>query len=301
MLTIKKIIKNALIEIDVLGSTIFGYSKNTHSIVLCLHSIAKGRKNIDKYIDPGQVIQVESLRKAIEILLENGYVPADPDKVTQEEKKTFLITFDDGYYNNVNVLDLCEEYKIPIIVFVSMDYIINRKAFWWDICYRERISLTGMSLKNYQEIDNLFYQSDRFYSPISDYDRPFFPDELRDFSRNQYVNIGNHTYNHVDLTTCTKQQIKEQFSKCEDAIKNIVGLNSHSFAYPYGSYNKTCVNTLGEIGGVKQAFTVGHKKITNLSNPLEISRYFLIDHNIEKGMKIILSKYSLSESISKSG
>lgn len=50
--------------------------------------------------------------------------------------------------------------------------------------------------------------------------------------------IGNHTYNHADLTKLNKQQVQDEINKSDEAIKAAIGKNSTLFRPPYGASNK---------------------------------------------------------------
>lgn len=54
--------------------------------------------------------------------------------------------------------------------------------------------------------------------------------------------IGNHTYDHVKLTTTDNISAKEQYTKVEDLLKSIIGQGSDLFRPPYGSYNNTVIS-----------------------------------------------------------
>lgn len=56
--------------------------------------------------------------------------------------------------------------------------------------------------------------------------------------------IGNHTFNHPDISNLSQQQLEEEIEKCEKIIKEVTGVKPTLFRPPYGSYNQ---KTLGEI------------------------------------------------------
>lgn len=55
--------------------------------------------------------------------------------------------------------------------------------------------------------------------------------------------IYNHTYSHPDLTKTTEEEIKNQFDKTENIIKNLTGRSTKPFFRPpYGARNKTVLD-----------------------------------------------------------
>ena len=49
--------------------------------------------------------------------------------------------------------------------------------------------------------------------------------------------LGNHTYNHTDITTVTSQEMGDQIAKTDTAIYQACGQLSTAFRPPYGAYN----------------------------------------------------------------
>lgn len=51
--------------------------------------------------------------------------------------------------------------------------------------------------------------------------------------------IGNHTYNHADLTKLSHTEIEQQIDLCEAAMNDVFGSHSNLFRAPFGWYNGT--------------------------------------------------------------
>ena len=51
--------------------------------------------------------------------------------------------------------------------------------------------------------------------------------------------IGNHTFNHPDITHLTNEQLEEEILKCEEILIKLTGKKPTLFRPPYGSYNDT--------------------------------------------------------------
>ena len=48
-----------------------------------------------------------------------------------------MITFDDGYRNNLRALPLLREFGACATFFVATGFVRSGRAFWWDVFYRE--------------------------------------------------------------------------------------------------------------------------------------------------------------------
>ena len=49
--------------------------------------------------------------------------------------------------------------------------------------------------------------------------------------------IGNHTYNHIDLRSATEQQLQEEITETANQIEAIIGKKPNIMRPPFGSYN----------------------------------------------------------------
>lgn len=54
--------------------------------------------------------------------------------------------------------------------------------------------------------------------------------------------LGNHTYNHLDITTISDEELNEQISKTDDEIFDACGQFSTAFRPPNGSYSEDIVS-----------------------------------------------------------
>jgi len=53
--------------------------------------------------------------------------------------------------------------------------------------------------------------------------------------------IGNHSYDHTNYTSLTKEKMREDIKKCNDAVKNATGISPTLFRAPSGDYNSSVV------------------------------------------------------------
>lgn len=61
--------------------------------------------------------------------------------------------------------------------------------------------------------------------------------------------IGNHSYNHPDFTKNSTSEMTSQLSRTETIIRSLTGQSTKPyFRAPYGSTNKTVLNTVGNAG-----------------------------------------------------
>jgi peptidoglycan/xylan/chitin deacetylase (PgdA/CDA1 family) len=253
----------------------FFHEKNS-LIIVGFHNLFRNNKEITlNHVDPQQRMTTDKFRQIVEYWLNHDYTSISPNDILNglnTDKKYIMITFDDGYYNNQHALPTLKKYQIPATFFISTNHVKYNKCFWWDVLYREQIKL-GVSVKDIsqeqkklksktnEEIEK--YLKDIFgeesFNPISDIDRPFTPSELKDFSKEELVFLGNHTSDHAILTNYSSNEIKSQILSSQNTIKDITGTTPITIAYPDGSYSNEIIRISKEIG-CKLGITVDYKK-----------------------------------------
>lgn len=94
---------------------------------------------------------------------------------------------------------------------------------------------------------------------------------------NSDMEIGSHTYNHVDLTSTSTEQLIVELGRSKSELKELTGQSVDFLSYPYGYYNSVVVaetKAYGYLGAV----TVDFGKAS-------------IDQDIYKLMRIDINNY----------
>jgi peptidoglycan/xylan/chitin deacetylase (PgdA/CDA1 family) len=214
--------------------------------------------------DPQQGITVGHLREFIAYYLEQGYVfvsPSDIIRGLDPGKNYALITFDDGYYNNNNAIPALREFNVPATLFVSTNHVLENKNFWWDVVYRQRMrrhaspqdlqkEYAFLKQKKNGEIESYLLDvfGSRALQPAGDNDRPFTSAELRQFSRESLITIGNHTANHAILTNYSHKEARAEIFGAQESLLEITGIKPSVIAYPNGNYAEGILEISKEAG-----------------------------------------------------
>ncbi len=247
--------------------------------LLCFafHSIFADQAEVGQnQILPQQRTTVRDFRRFVEYYLAIGYrfiCPADLLGELDPRGRYALITFDDGYFNNLRALPILEEFKVPAVFFIATENILKGKCFWWDVHWRqsvargaseEEIARDGRLLKSLRteriEEELIRQHGAAAFVPRGDLDRPFTPPELRDFAQSPWVQLGNHTSNHGVLTNYPKAEALQQIVAAQEAIASMTGKQAIAFAYPNGNHSPE-VERLCEIAGIQCAFTIAPNKM----------------------------------------
>jgi len=234
-------------------------------IIFTFHTLFKNEEEITlNHVNPHLGTTLDHFRQFVEYYLNHDYSFISHNDILNGldcNQNYIMATFDDGYFNNIHVLPILKKFKIPAIFFVSTGHIMNNKCFWWDVSYRQRVKLGTSFRKIRREEYQLKTKTNRdiekhliamfgkdVFHPLSDIDRPFTPLELKDFCKEKYVFIGNHTSDHAILRNCSPHEIKSQMLGAQDFIYDLTGIYPSIISYPDGYYSDEVIRISKEIG-----------------------------------------------------
>lgn len=277
--------------------------KNEHKqlLVFCFHGLFESHEQKSlNHIDPQNNMTTEQFVEFIEYFLSHNYKfirPKDLISGLEHEQPYAMITFDDGYYNNMHALEILNKYKIPAVVFVSTKNVVENKAYWWDIIYKYRVRQNNAIekirreqewLKNFKYcfIDDYILKNFgiKSFAPWSEIDRPFSKDEIKQLAKNPYIGIGNHTHNHSILTHYNEKEMKEELRVSNKILFELTNTAPLSIAFPNGNYNKMILQMTREEG-FQYAFTTepGRNLFPIENNKLTcLNRYMANTSNISR-------------------
>jgi len=237
------------------------------------------------HVNPQLGITTDHFCQFVEYYLSHGYSFISPNDILNgldHHQSYIMITFDDGYFNNIHALPFLKKYKIPAVFFISTNNIIDNKCFWWDVLYRERMRLGASAREIKREEDRLKTRTneeiesylvgkfgEKAFRPISDIDRPFTTAELKNLSNEKYVSIGNHTSDHAILTNYDLTGIRSQILCAQDFIYNNTKTSPIIISYPDGFYSDEVIKVAKETGfgmGVTTDFKKNYLPINNLAD-----------------------------------
>lgn len=230
------------------------------------------------HVYPFQRITVDDFRIFVNYFSEQGYQFVNPDDLLDgldgldAGGRYILITFDDGYANNLRALPIANEFGVPITIFIATNNVLKQHSYWWDVHYRERKSQDMPDDEIRVERDILkemapikitlrlisWFGEDAF-TPRSDTDRPMTVDELKETASNPLVTIGNHTTDHAILTVQTENDAASQIDGCQNVLENLTGVRPRSIAYPNGNCDSRIIGIARKCGLELGFTTVGCK------------------------------------------
>jgi peptidoglycan/xylan/chitin deacetylase (PgdA/CDA1 family) len=172
-----------------------------------------------------------------------------------------MLSFDDGYFNNLRALPLLEKFQVPALFYIPAQLVAEGRAFWWDILYRSHRRAGRSQPEVFADIarrapartEDIEQQLARElgvneFKAVSDTDRLFTPDELRQFAAHPLVRIGNHGCVHEHLTSYPITEAAGRIKKAQILLREMTNQTPQAIAYPYGAWSDAVVRAALEAG-----------------------------------------------------
>jgi peptidoglycan/xylan/chitin deacetylase (PgdA/CDA1 family) len=176
-------------------------------------------------------VTTENFRRQLSHLVNNGYENISLLDLCEETAtlnaggRQFAICFDDGYRDNyLHAMPILKEFGMKATVFVSVDYIDTDRSFPWDHAYIE--SWGGL-----REEDFCLSWS-----------------QLHEMRNSGIFSIGSHTLTHPNLTTIGEQSARHEVVRSKEILEHRLATSIPLFCYPRGDLNQRIVAMVQDAG-----------------------------------------------------
>jgi len=230
------------------------------------HACLNHSSDYDKhFLYPQERLTVQKLDEFIDYFLQAHYTFISPQDVLytalDPEQHYALLTFDDGYFNNLNIIPVLEKYQVPAVFYVPTYYIDSDEIFWSDALYKKRKEQGQSDEKIIQEViflkshplseinDYMVKNFDKYilYHKVDEH-RFMTSDELKQLNASPYAHIGNHTHRHEILTHLSLQEVKNEILTSQKILQNIIGESPQIISYPNGSFSPEIIECAYQCG-----------------------------------------------------
>lgn len=221
---------------------------------------------------------------------------------------TCLVTFDDGWYDNLEyALPILRRYQIPAVLFVATDYIGAANCFWQerlarqlhnvrqhpfaselfsklgapgvesmdDECARVAIRdiVTGLKAKAPAVADAAILELEALSSESAMVGEDHFLSwaDLSTLTSEGLFTIGSHAMSHTPLTRLAPDDVRREFAGSRSAIRSGIGVEVSSLAYPNGDASIE-IASIARAEGYELAFTTIRGLVTAGHHPQLLPR-----------------------------
>jgi peptidoglycan/xylan/chitin deacetylase (PgdA/CDA1 family) len=167
-----------------------------------------------------------------------------------------LLTFDDGWKENYELLPLIKQYNCRPIIFLASDMINTHRRYWWTICKPEE----AVALKKIPNTQRQIVLKEKFdYEVTKEYpkDRQVLNlIEIEDMKA--HVDFGLHTATHPILTSCNSVEKKIEIEQAKVKLEELLQTKVYAFSYPNGDYDPETKELLKDNGiAIARTINVG--------------------------------------------
>ena len=201
-------------DIETLLQNKLAYKIRRDLPVLMYHRVIDNKNEIGFY---DTYVTKENFEKQMKYLSENNYISltfkdiqnGEYKKRFDKNKKYVIITFDDGYKDNLkNALPILKKYNMKMVLFL----ITGEKYNKWDADIDDR-------------------EKEKRFDLMTD-------EEVRELISSGLVEIGGHTTVHLDMPNTDLKIIENDLKQSNEILEKITGYKPISFAYPWGNSTK---------------------------------------------------------------
>lgn len=183
--------------------------------VLMYHSITEhvGKEKHNKWR-----VKPKDFDKQMKWFYDNNWKSFTISELTKLDvipKKSFVITFDDGFEDNyINAFPILKKYNFKATIYL----VPTQKTNHWEA-------------SNTSEISKLLNK-----------------EQIIEMKNSGFVEFGSHTLSHVNLSTIDDIQLEKEIINSKKEVESIINDECEAFAYPYGKFDDKIVNMVKKAG-----------------------------------------------------
>jgi peptidoglycan/xylan/chitin deacetylase (PgdA/CDA1 family) len=244
---------------------------------LMYHHIARGtarrdvrfRPNIELFVAEEELDkQMRHLSKHYECLAVGEAVALL--KAKKLPRRSAIVTFDDGYRDNLLALPILKQYHVPATIYITTGAVNRQRTFWWDEhetilgaldrlelhvrghAHRWDLGTSELKQHAFRQLNRLFKslpppeQEEQLEAmraaardagvagPYADPEAMLSWDEVAALDAEPLITIGAHTIDHYSMRQLSDAELDRQIAGSRDELERRLGHPVQHFAYPFG-------------------------------------------------------------------
>ncbi len=154
--------------------------------------------------------------------------------------RNVIVTFDDGYRDNLLALPILKRYNVPATIYVTTGAVNRTRTFWWDelatLAAREQFPSLAARMKTLKprEQDAWLAELRAGRGPTSAFDAILTWEEVAALDAEPLITIGAHTIDHYPLAQLDEDELHRQLIRSREELESRLGHPVEHFAYPFG-------------------------------------------------------------------
>jgi len=177
--------------------------------------------------------QLEHLRTRNYNVVDLDQVAAAMSGGTPLPDKPVVITFDDGFANQLQAFDTLRQYNMKATYYIIAGGVASRWCIGAGRRYHDPLQPAGGCGDSYLNWD-----------------------QIRMLDRSGLITIGAHTVDHQGLASDSPGQQQFEIAQSKSQLEAQLGHAVRHFSYPYGSYDQTTVDLVRQAGFITATTTL---------------------------------------------
>ena len=232
--------------------------------ILMYHRVAAP---IEGFPEPTWNVPPRRLAEQLAGLLDLGWKPLPLRQILDAHRsgqplprKTFVVTFDDGYENNLTqALPILELLGVPATIFLATAYLDSPLPFPSDDW--SAAGETGVPAETW---------------------RPLTYAQCQELTASRLIELGAHTHTHADFRGRPDEFLAD-ICLCRAALRERLGIEQPTFAFPYGTkrdgFSGGALAEAARNAGLPCALTTEPQLVRPGDDPLDWGRFAAEEHD----------------------
>ena len=186
------------------------------------------------------------------------------NNATTPDSPFAIITIDDGFRDNIGLLEVINRYGVPVTIFVTSSA-IEEGNFWFEYVIASRDKPSAVLFDEIVRIKRM--PAEDYYSRISELKRSrrlersaLTIEELVNISREEYITIGSHSVSHISLPGKSVEVQRKELTESKKILEYWTRKEVDYFSYPSGDFGEEQRRIVRECG-YRLAFSTETKPI----------------------------------------
>ena len=158
--------------------------------------------------------------------------------------KHCVVTFDDAWHNNLELLAIVEKYHVPITIFAPVTP-LQEGNYWWEYPLKKGGIKLVEAFKTFGN-DKFKLELESIKKEISLSRTAMTIDELKMVSKHPLVSIQSHSYTHPILTRLSDESLDYELSASKSFLAKELDKEIFAFSYPNGSLTVREIEMVGK-------------------------------------------------------
>ncbi|WP_291860411.1 polysaccharide deacetylase family protein [Marinilabilia sp.] len=246
---------------------------------LLRHTLQKKKTTILIFHQPQTAFldrALTALKKRYNIIPFSQFLRSQNDKTTVLPKRPLVITFDDGWANNYDLLPLLEKHQAPATIFLIAG-IADTSHHPWFYVVKERAfkeSLKKMSDPvRMAALKRIGFEENQNFEERILLNR----EEITAMQNSGLVEFGSHTLTHPILPGCSDSKAAKEIQLSKEKTEALTGKPCTIFSFPNGEYSERDIR-ICKKAGYEAAVTLDAGFNAQNNDPFKLKRISVPDN-----------------------